>query len=423
MTSKFYSDKERVEIANNEYSDFKIEDPVTINNDSENVGYVSQVNDKPTGEQSFVITNDYVSSTASLKERETVREVTVLYRGSTAPTVSNILNPLDPDFKDVRSDWVKNDLPTAVQILNGGAPTVTPQLKSSSETLEDALKLYPNAKINVYGHSLGSMNAQYALANVSKSNLERIEGGYVYQGPNIYSLLSPEQRLTADRLTTSYKVFNYIDKKDLVPLGYGDGKKTIGGFIPVEAAFLGTFSAGSQHMWGGYTYKDGNIVTTTEGNALLAKANTSKELARLEFLKKKFSASGGGALSSSQEIFLDAMEARAITRGYKQTVQTEIDHLKKWFQTEIENARELWKHTQSDAERWGEHLTLNEIMETLASSNVTKGTILNEPVNEYEQSLALLKSSEQEITTLLKNIQEAIDKQLATDKELANFYF
>lgn len=42
---------------------------------------------------------------------------------------------------------------------------------------------------------------------------------------------------------------------------------------------------------------------------------------------------------------------------------------------------------------------MNEIMETLVSSNVTKGTILNEPVNEYEQSLAVLKSSEQKITT------------------------
>ncbi|MDT2012600.1 lipase family protein [Carnobacterium divergens] len=418
-----YSDEERVQIAEKEYRNYSEKEIVKINSNKISVGYVSQVNDKPTGEQSFVITNDYVSPDASLKERESVREVTVLYRGSTAPTVTNILNPLDPDFKDVRSDWVKNDLPTAIQILNGGAPTVTPQLKSSSETLEDALKLYPNAKINVYGHSLGSMNAQYALANVSKSSLERIEGSYVYQGPNIYSLLSPEQRLTADQLTTSYKVFNYIDQKDLVPLGYGDGKKTVGAFIPVEATFLGMFSAGAQHMWGGYHYKKGALVTTTEGNALLAKANTSKELARLDILKQKFSTSGGGSLSSSQEIFLDAMEARAITRGYKQTVQTEIDGLKKWFKTEIENARELWKHTQSDAERWGEHLTMNEIMETLASSNVTKGTILNEPVNEYEQSLAVLKSSEQEITILLKNIQEAIDKQLATDKELANFYF
>lgn len=199
-------------------------------------------------------------------------------------------------------------------------------MKSSSKTLEDALRIYPNAKVNVYGHSLGSMNAQYALANVSQSNLERIEGGYVYQGPNIYSLLSPEQRLSADRLTTSYKVFNYIDKKYLVPIGYGDGKKTVVGFITVEATFLGTFWAGVQHMWGATSYKDGNIVTTTEGNALLAKASTSKELARLELLKKKFSASGGGSLSSSQEIFLDAMEARAITRGYKQTVKTEIDH-------------------------------------------------------------------------------------------------
>lgn len=68
----------------------------------------------------------------------------------------------------MRKDWLSNDIPTAIQITNGGGSTVTPQLKTSAETLKQTMKLYPNAQIYVYGHSLGSMNAQYAIADLDK---------------------------------------------------------------------------------------------------------------------------------------------------------------------------------------------------------------------------------------------------------------
>jgi len=38
------------------------------------------------------------------------------------------------------------------------------QLKASARALKDIMEKYPNAKINIYGHSLGSMDAQYAMA-------------------------------------------------------------------------------------------------------------------------------------------------------------------------------------------------------------------------------------------------------------------
>ena len=40
-----------------------------------------------------------------------------------------------------------------------------PQLQSSAVTLRETLKKYPNAKIDMYGHSLASMNVQYTVAS------------------------------------------------------------------------------------------------------------------------------------------------------------------------------------------------------------------------------------------------------------------
>lgn len=95
--NQVYTDEQRLEIAKKQYKENEIEKEITVSQSDgkdQTVGYVSQVNDKPTGEQSFVITDKYVSPTASLAERNQVQEITVLYKGSTAPSIDNIATPL-----------------------------------------------------------------------------------------------------------------------------------------------------------------------------------------------------------------------------------------------------------------------------------------------------------------------------------------
>ncbi|EKQ3612522.1 hypothetical protein P4507_001549 [Enterococcus faecalis] len=419
--SNNYSGKERVKIAENEYNEFKIKDPVTINNDSKTIGEVSQVFDKPTGEQSFVITDHYVSPTAPLSEREKVKEVTILYRGSTKPDAGNLLNPFDENFMDVRADWLENDVPQALGVVSNralglkGIPTA--QLRSSSNTLQEAMRLYPNAETSIYGQSLGSMNGQYAISDLPEEFHDRISGVYVYEGPNIYSILNEQQQVTANKLTDAGKIFNFVDAKDLIPIGYAVDKKHVGILLDVDSKKTGLMD---QHMWGGYQYdKDGNV-RTLSSSAMLSAHETNQELQRLDILKKKF-IQGGGGLSASQEIFLDAMQAKAITSGYKQSIQSEIEALMKYLKTEIENAHTLWKHTQADAQRWGEHLSYAEEMEALAAGNATEFSIVRQPVNEYENILTMLRSSQSELDNLLNQIKATIDRQVATDKELAQY--
>ncbi|EPF1794312.1 Mbeg1-like protein [Listeria monocytogenes] len=415
-----YTDQERVELARKEYAKINQEEVVkipTADGTEKTIGIVSQkINNKSTGEQSYIITDKYTPPTASISERNKVKELTILYKGSTAPANGNFNVPKHPDYKDVRKDWLSNDIPTAIQITNGGGSTVTPQLKTSAETLKQTMKLYPNAQIYVYGHSLGSMNAQYAIADLDKKDIKRISGGFFYQGPNIYSNLTPKQQDTVKAINALDRLFNFVDRKDYVPIGYGIGDPTIGHLIEVESKKAGMVE---QHMWGGYQFdEDGNVLTDKEGSLRLAKYATAQQLAAINIMRTSFSKSGG-ALSSSEEIFLDAAEGLAITQGMKQTIQGEIKDLKDMFDKAIENAEELWRDTLSDARDTGSKLSESEILTALALGGATESKIVIDTVQDCEKSLAQATKIEQEYDKLLEQINEAIKSQLKTDQELA----
>ncbi|EAC2131997.1 hypothetical protein DYZ55_01893 [Listeria monocytogenes] len=415
-----YTDQERVELARKEYAKINQEEVVkipTADGTEKTIGIVSQkINNKSTGEQSYIITDKYTPPTASISERNKVKELTILYKGSTAPANGNFNVPKHPDYKDVRKDWLSNDIPTAIQITNGGGSTVTPQLKTSAETLKQTMNLYPNAQIYVYGHSLGSMNAQYAIADLDKKDIKRISGGFFYQGPNIYSNLTPKQQDTVKAINALDRLFNFVDRKDYVPIGYGIGNPTIGHLIEVESKKAGLVE---HHMWGGYQFdEDGNVLTDKEGSLRLAKYATAQQLASINIMRTSFSKSGG-ALSSSEEIFLDAAEGLAITQGMKQTIQGEIKDLKDMFDKAIENAEELWRDTLSDARDIGSKLSESEILTALALGNATESKIVIDIVQDCEKSLAEATKIEQEYDKLLEQINEAIKSQLKTDQELA----
>ncbi|EAC2631657.1 DUF2974 domain-containing protein [Listeria monocytogenes] len=418
--SQAITDQERVELAQKEYEDYKLKDKVKIlkvNGNEQTIGIVSQkINNKSTGEQSYIITDKYTPPTASISERNKVKELTILYKGSTAPANGNFNVPKHPDYKDVRKDWLSNDIPTAIQITHGGGSTVTPQLKTSAETLKQTMKLYPNAQVYVYGHSLGSMNAQYAIADLDKKDIKRISGGFFYQGPNIYSNLTPKQQDTVKAINALDRLFNFVDRKDYVPIGYGIGDPTIGHLIEVESKKAGMVE---QHMWGGYQFdEDGNVLTNKEGSLRLAKYATAQQLSAINIMRTSFSKSGG-ALSSSEEIFLDAAEGLAITQGMKQTIQGEIKDLKDMFDKAIENAEDLWRDTLSDARDIGSKLSESEILTALALGNATESKIVIDIVQDCEKSLAEATKIEQEYDKLLEQINEAIKSQLKTDQELA----
>ena len=126
-----------------------------------------------------------------------------------------------------------------------GEKGATGQLEASSDYLKEMMEKYPNAKINIYGHSLGSMDAQYALANVT--DYSRIKSANIYNGPNIYSTLTEEQKINVSALYD--KINNYVDSRDLVGLGYKKGEGTVGKTYNFSGESNGINKI-DQHMWG-----------------------------------------------------------------------------------------------------------------------------------------------------------------------------
>ena len=294
-----YTDKENVEIAQQEYENHKVGYSLETSGSGKYVGTLSDANNNRTnnGEQIFTYTKtstgrEAVPPTASAEERAQVKEITIMYQGSASP--SNLFtNP-----GEFVKDWIFNDAPALYNILNGqatGEPGKAPgQWEASAAYLKEMMEKYPNAKINLYGHSLGSMDVQYAIANVKDHN--RINSVNIYQGPNIYSTLTPEQKANVSALYS--KTNNYIDSNDMIGLGYNKGQGTVGkvykfnGYnMPLSEADnrrfdevfpgLSNFRSGLEfidkipglnlansgvkmnitHMWGGYRFdKDGNLI-------------------------------------------------------------------------------------------------------------------------------------------------------------------
>ena len=289
-----FSDKQNMLVAQKEYESDPYIGKVLNTHDIPYIATLSDINDNRTnnGEQIFTYTKtrhglDAVTPNASLSERQKIEEITILYQGSTSPLNSKAKEG------EVSRDWVDNDLEMAKRILSGDK-NATGQLEASSEYLKEMMEKYPNAKVNIYTHSLGSMDAQFALANVT--DYSRINYVYLSNGPNIYPILSHDQRVNVSALYD--KIHNYIDSRDPIGLGYEEGKGAVGKvykftgvdkisevtgistitgvqiggaiFGPIGALVGGgagaiggyLYSAGTdQHLWGGYRYdSDGNLI-------------------------------------------------------------------------------------------------------------------------------------------------------------------
>ena len=80
---------------------------------------------------------------APLSERAKVKEITLLYRGSTNP-----LGLFTGKAGEVGRDWGSNNTVLGLKI-GTGQRGVTGQLEASADYLKEIMEKYPNSKINI----------------------------------------------------------------------------------------------------------------------------------------------------------------------------------------------------------------------------------------------------------------------------------
>ena len=223
-----YTDEQNFLIMKKQYPendiDYNIGELITV--DGVKVGYVSEVIHKPSGEDTYILTDKKLPENPTPKQLAEVTEVTMLYQGSTT----------DDLLRDIPTDWIITDLAIAAHVYTGtpiydgnsyeyqNTPSMwntkinkpIKQLDDMSDTLNSSMIKYPNAGFRLYGHSLSCTGVQVAACRCKYP--ERIIEVNAYNGPNAQPLLSDSEKEQAKLLQPKIHIF--IDTNDIIGLGY-----------------------------------------------------------------------------------------------------------------------------------------------------------------------------------------------------------
>ena len=427
-----YTDKEKKEIARSEYSKLNVGEDVLIEKEKK-IGYVSEVFGQPPEK-------DIVSSLEDLKARfqgalsglngyivtdkkitqetrpEDVHEVTILFEGSEAK--------FDQNFTGAVRDWVLTDAPTALQISMAkrlGIKTgKISQLDAASKEVKAAMDRYPNARFKFYAHSLGVLNLQASLGSLEDKYLNRVDGAYIYEAPNLYPQLSDEEKKQVDKI--KYKIYNFIDKRDLVTWEHSEegNEGVVGTLVRIDSKDAGGLI--KQHMWGGYDYKAGylNVKEESLDDYRLARVKQAKE--QLQIKKQALESWKKRGLSGRDLISMDTIQAIRIVESLKEFALIASDYILAVCDFGIADVKGAWDILLASccSTVSGSRCTESDIVNALAQVGATKETIEMNRITELEKIKKDILKIKESIFSLSTDIAKGIATVAATDIALAN---
>lgn len=392
-----YTDLLNKMIAKKEYDSSLVEGaPVKVSdgNNTITIGIVREIFHDNTGLDGYVV------------ENPETKELTVLFQGSKAPLEEGSW-----------PDWVDNDFPMVWNILTY-KKSVTPQLDAAANKLNQILKEYPDSKVNLYAHSLGSMEVQISLARVS--DITRIGEVHIYQGPNIYPTFTEEERLKVDAM--KYRIINHVDQSDIIAFGYNskNSDNAVGIVRHVDSKYLGLIKFIEQHMWGGYVFNtDGSLKVKNDTSSYEYHFSTSLDIARsgmyLNLMKKRKMLLDG--LSKSEEIFLDSDQAQLISSGLSSAAKTAFETINKITEQAHSEAEVILSSTRNVP--WGFVSSADEVEEAYYAGGITRASIVNDVDSYFEPMEAKAKKLSEDFENLEIQIKSSIADMLKKDNELA----
>ena len=271
-------------------------------------------------------------------------------------------------------------------------------------------------QISLYAHSLGGMDGQFALANVSDPS--RIKEAHIYQTPNIYMQLTPAQRKTADLL--KYRIHNYVDDMDIVALAYpkSGSENSVGIVHHVDANAVN--NPISQHMWGGYSFDNyGKLREKEDTTDIERRYAKSRDLMRMgmyrfSLLKDKLAFNG---LTGSEKIFLDSEHAQVLLSSLMKASQVAAEELKKIYMQSINEAEEIM--TSTYIVPFGYSLSPEEVAEAYRQGGVNRQNIVNDIVETIKPYVDTGDMLSAEFNALASEINWGIQELLNHDAQLA----
>ena len=430
-----YIEEEQLLINKKQYDFFEEGKDVNIykENETKTIGIVSHIKDESStsGLQAYVITDNYVPINASYEERKEVKDVTILYRGSTSPY--KVFEGGDTT-SDVLNDWLKNNWQITAQSvlprilyknkenweLRENHPKEkekTAQMKATIKSLNEIEKIYPNAKIWLYGHSQSNSNIQVAVLNMK--NPERLAGAFLINGPNVYNMLTEDEKNKISRIYD--RVHIYADENDIISFGYYNKEKTVGKVYVIDSLKLNSIIA--QHDFGGYQIIDGKIKKKelSEWQDQMRKVENNLKVDML-FLNTLEVLLGANGLSENEEIYLDEARTLAILKNIRNEIEESCDRLTREYNRAIQKVEELWKEALKQAKTIGYSLSYNEILEIFKQEGITQRNTFEGPINEYNIKIQQVRAIKQNYYDLIMMLEAKISSLQEKDGELSSLF-
>lgn len=139
---------------------------------------------------------------------------------------------------------------------------------------------------------------------------------------------------------------------------------------------------------------------------------------KLNKLRKKFTASGGG-LSGNEQIYLDDSQALAVVKLASSKFDMAMENVIKIYKDSISELEQIWQEGLSRVRSSTPDLSHGEMMEALQSAGCTEQTMVSAPTQEFQEKISKAKQIGQKFDTLTKEINGKIAELVQRDKELA----
>ena len=215
--------------------------------------------------------NSYFLTDTSELNSDT-KNVYLAVKGSDAPSLK--------DFRSIGNDWLGNNYPFTMhdEYITQGKLVEEALHEKLAELREKA----PNAKLNITGHSLGSIASVQGAAHLSVEELDQIGEIVVFNGPDTLKSLRKSGVSEEVIQILNEKVTYYVNPFDIVSMLNRNVDEQLGKVkVIVPFNFATTFENPNSHDFGEYRiYSDGTVLEATE-NFFPAYLKAGEKLSKL----------------------------------------------------------------------------------------------------------------------------------------------
>ena len=299
------------------------------------------------------------------------------------------------------NDWIGNNFPFTMhdeytiqgRLVEGALHVKLAELKEKA----------PNAKLNITGHSLGSIASVQGAAHLSVEELQQIGEIVVFNGPDTLKSLRKSGVSEEVIQILNEKVTYYVNPFDIVSMLNRNTDEQLGKVkVIVPFNFSTTFATPSSHDFGEYRiHSDGKILEATEDffpAYLKAGEKLSKLLNKyIELIKEGNSNFGLDKIGSTPEVLLTLVNGGLNYSKFMKEYQEIIEETKleviSWGRKKIQSIQEKLLYTNGPERiklRSELILTLSHLSRIESDDKVSKSL---KQLEEYKQRVKALTIS------------------------------